>query len=45
MCPACVRTLLTSALPVMGVIAGSTSVVIGKIRVKKTQPKENKNGQ
>jgi hypothetical protein len=37
--------MLTSALPLMGVIAGSTSVVIGKIRVKKDQTKEKPNGQ
>lgn len=36
MCPVCVRTMLTSALSFMGVVAGSASVVIGKIRVKKS---------
>jgi hypothetical protein len=37
--------MLTSALPLMGVIAGSASVVIGKIRVRKIQAKEKTNGQ
>ena len=45
MCPACFRTILTSALPLMGVIAGSTSMVIGKIRVRKIQAKEKPSGQ
>jgi len=37
--------MLTSAIPLMAVIAGSASVVIGKIRVRQNQAKEKVNGQ